>query len=118
MLCSCVYQHLAKELMSADARNFRKWYVRNAVQPMVSLMSMSLARDRKIIIIIFLREQLGTDDNYHINEQAIKGKKVILFDDVVTTGKSATKFKEHLEEMGAEVTLSIFLAKTKNLRRN
>lgn len=66
----------------------------------------------------FLQEQLGTDDNYHINEQAIKGKKVILFDDVVTTGKSAAKFKEHLEEMGAEVTLSIFLAKTKNFRRN
>ena len=57
-------------------------------------------------------------ESVFIDAKAIKGKKVVLFDDVVTTGKTCTAFKEKLESMGATVILAIFLGKTKSYRRN
>ena len=47
--------------------------------------------------------------NYIINEN-VAGKKVVLFDDVYTTGKSWTTFAYKLESMGAEVVQGVFLA--------
>ena len=52
--------------------------------------------------------------NLAIDEDMIKGKKIILFDDVVTTGATCQEFKERLEKLGAEVVLAIFLGKTKH----
>lgn len=40
------------------------------------------------------------------------GRKVILFDDVVTTGRSITLFAEKLESMGAEVLAAYCIGKT------
>lgn len=47
-----------------------------------------------------------------IDNHFFKGKKVILFDDLITTGMSSTLFKSRLEEAGADVISCIFLAKT------
>lgn len=47
-----------------------------------------------------------------IDNHFFKGKKVILFDDLITTGKSSTLFKSQLEEAGADVISCIFLAKS------
>ena len=50
----------------------------------------------------------------YIDENAVKGKVIILFDDVITTGKTCDTFKERLESLGATVKLAVFLGKTKN----
>ena len=41
-----------------------------------------------------------------------KGKKVLVFDDVVTTGKSFARFANELEQKGAEVVGGMFIGKT------
>lgn len=47
--------------------------------------------------------------NYTI-DKSISGHKVVLFDDVFTTGSSWTKFAASLESLGADVVQGIFLA--------
>ena len=46
-----------------------------------------------------------------------RGKKVVVFDDICTSGKSSETFVRLLEEAGAIVKLTMFLAKTKTYRR-
>jgi orotate phosphoribosyltransferase len=41
-----------------------------------------------------------------------KGKYVICFDDVLTTGESWATYAQHLEQLGAHILGGIFLAKT------
>lgn len=47
--------------------------------------------------------------NYTISS-SVKGKKIVLFDDVHTTGKSFASFACELEKLGAEVVHGVFLA--------
>ena len=47
----------------------------------------------------------------------VVGKKVVVFDDICTSGKSSETFVRLLEEAGAIVKLTMFLAKTKTYRR-
>ena len=56
------------------------------------------------------------NDTLVIDAKTIKGKNIVLFDDVVTTGKSCNEFKDKLETLGAKVTVAIFLGKTKKYR--
>ena len=56
-------------------------------------------------------------EQVYINENAVKGKVIILFDDVITTGNTCDTFKERLESLGATVKLAVFLGKTKNYRK-
>jgi predicted amidophosphoribosyltransferase len=56
-------------------------------------------------------------EQVYIDENAVKGKVIILFDDVITTGKTCDTFKERLESLGATVKLAVFLGKTKNYRK-
>lgn len=51
---------------------------------------------------------------YMVNLDAdfFKGKKVIIFDDLITSGATAEEFKEQLENVGATVLGGLFLAKT------
>ena len=51
----------------------------------------------------------------HIDEQYFHGRKVLLIDDIYTTGCSSMAFAGALEAAGAEVVMSIFLAKTRIL---
>lgn len=50
--------------------------------------------------------------------QNLKGKKVMVFDDITTTSKTADAFIDYLTALGAEVRMAFFLAKTKNYKFN
>ncbi len=56
------------------------------------------------------------EDNYEvqIDTSFFKGKKVVVVDDIVSSGATADRFAQQLEEAGAEVKGGIFFAKTKN----
>ena len=56
------------------------------------------------------------EDNYQVQIDAafFKGKKVVVVDDIVSSGRTADNFAKLLEEAGAEVKGGIFFAKTKN----
>lgn len=57
------------------------------------------------------RHKIKENSNYIINE-AIKGQKVVIVDDLLTTGKSLSSYTKKLRKSGAEVIGAIFLAKT------
>ena len=59
---------------------------------------------------------LGSADLFrgtYIDETFFRGKKVVVFDDICTTGKSSQAFIERLENAGASVRMALFLAKTR-----
>lgn len=49
--------------------------------------------------------------NYNITG-GIKGKRIIIVDDVFTSGQSLTDYKEEIEQCGGEVVAAIFYGKT------
>ena len=60
----------------------------------------------------------GASECIHINDNELREKKVLVVDDIVTTGKTANAFIDMLQTAGADVRGALFLAKTKNYRRN
>lgn len=64
------------------------------------------------------REQLkgtvGTDklENVEFNARYIRGKDVILCDDVTTTGQSLVQMKRKMMELGAKSVIGVFMART------
>ncbi len=58
---------------------------------------------------------IAQDDNYEVQVDGdfFNGKKVVIVDDIVSSGRTADNFAKQLEEAGAEVKGGIFLAKTK-----
>lgn len=62
-----------------------------------------------------LSENMG---EYVTFTQSLAGKKVLVFDDITTTSKTADAFIAYLTNMGAEVKMAFFLAKTKNYKFN
>ena len=50
----------------------------------------------------------------HFDEDFFKDKYVILFDDVITSGRSMIAFKIRLERMGAKVIAGMSIGKTKH----
>lgn len=57
------------------------------------------------------RDQIDESSNYLLNE-SVKGKKVVIVDDLLTTGSSLHSYTQKLKASGAEVIGAIFLAKT------
>jgi predicted amidophosphoribosyltransferase len=49
----------------------------------------------------------------HIDPEFFQGKKVLVVDDIYTTGQSSKAFIAAMEAAGATVTMAMFLAKTK-----
>ena len=58
----------------------------------------------------------NADEFIHVDNQ-LKGKNVIVIDDIVTTGKTATAFIDRMISAGANVKMAFFLAKTKYFKR-
>ncbi len=53
------------------------------------------------------------DDSLHIDTAFFDGKKVVLIDDICTTGRSAEAFTKRLQQAGADVCMALFLGRTK-----
>lgn len=49
---------------------------------------------------------------YAFDNEYFNGRNVLLFDDIMATGKSMGKFATHMEETGANVTAAVVLGKT------
>ena len=60
----------------------------------------------------------GASECIHFNDNALRGKKVLVVDDIVTTGKTANAFIDMLQSAGADVRGALFLSKTKSYRKN
>lgn len=52
----------------------------------------------------------------HINHVYFRGKKVLVIDDIYTTGQSSRSFIAAMEAAGADVVMAMFLAKTRQHR--
>ena len=50
--------------------------------------------------------------SYSLNKESLAGANVILFDDIVTTGRAVQRIKTELENLGANVLFFISVAKT------
>ena len=61
--------------------------------------------------------EYAAEDNVWIDEDFFKGKRILLIDDICTSGRTSDAFKERMESAGAHVRMAMFLAKTKNYRR-
>ncbi len=57
------------------------------------------------------RNKIEESSNYIINTN-LTGKKIIIVDDLLTTGKSLSSYAKKLKDSGAEIAGAIFLAKT------
>ena len=51
-------------------------------------------------------------ENIEFNAKYIKGKDVILCDDVTTTGQSLIQMKRKMLELGAKSVIGVFMART------
>lgn len=76
----------------------------------------------KLITCTGQREQLKTASNRscidvleNISFENVNGKKILLFDDVVTTGKSFSLIANKLLSLGAIEVVGLFLAETKHI---
>lgn len=49
----------------------------------------------------------------HIDAEFFSGKRVLVIDDIYTTGRSSDAFIDAIERAGATVTMAMFLAKTR-----
>lgn len=52
----------------------------------------------------------------HIDAEYFRGRKVLVIDDIYTTGQSSAAFIAAMQAAGATVTMAMFLAKTKRYR--
>ena len=57
------------------------------------------------------RADIQLEKNYELTEN-LKGKEIIIVDDLLTTGKSLKAFKEEVEKKGGKVVGAIFAAHT------
>lgn len=61
-------------------------------------------------------KHLGGDGNptIEINSNYFRGKYVVLFDDIITSGRSMSRMKSLLESAGANVICGLSIGKTKH----
>lgn len=53
------------------------------------------------------------NDFIHVDDGFFRGRKVLVIDDICTSGRSSAAFIAALQASGATVTMAVFLAKTK-----
>jgi len=57
-------------------------------------------------------------DNVRIDNDFFRGRRVIVVDDICTTGQTSNSFIERLKMAGADVRMALFIAKTKKFKTN
>ena len=59
----------------------------------------------------------AAEDNVWIDTDFFQGKRILIIDDIYTTGKTSEAFCEKMEQAGAHVRMAMFLAKTKQFKK-
>ena len=87
-------------------------YVRNQCPGLTSGISyLKYTGERQSLHLQKGRSDMQLEKNYELAEN-LKGKEVIIVDDLLTTGKSLKAFKEEVEKKGGKVIGAIFAAHT------
>ena len=66
---------------------------------------------------VHISKKHGQKSNVQIDTDYFNGKRVLLIDDICTTCATANAFIEQMQAAGADVRMTLFLAKTKTYRR-
>ena len=66
---------------------------------------------------VHISKKHDRESNVQIDTDYFNGKRVLLIDDICTTCTTANAFIEQMQKAGADVRMTLFLAKTKNYRR-
>ena len=66
---------------------------------------------------VHISKKHGQKSNVQIDTDYFNGKRVLLIDDICTTCATANAFIEQMRAAGADVWMTLFLAKTKNYHR-
>ena len=66
---------------------------------------------------VHISKKHGQQSNVQIDTDYFNGKRVLLIDDICTTCATANAFIEQMQAAGADVRMTLFLAKTKTFRR-
>ena len=59
---------------------------------------------------------IGKREKVHISGD-FQGKRILIIDDICTTGRTSDDFREKMEQAGAHVRMAMFLAKTKQFKK-
>ena len=59
----------------------------------------------------------AAEDNVWIDTDFFRGKRILIIDDICTTGRTSDDFREKMEQAGAHVRMAVFLAKTRQFKR-
>lgn len=102
---------------STDIKYFQRfkrlnWYIRTHRPELTSgLYDVDVFEPRESLHEAKGQANRVLERNYRITGN-IKGKKIIIIDDVLTTGQSVTDYKEEIERCGGKVAAAIFYGKT------
>lgn len=102
---------------STDIKYFRRFkhldcYIRNHCPELTSgLYDVDVFEPRESLHEAKGQENRVLKRNYRITGN-IKGKEIIIIDDVLTTGQSVAYYKEEIERCGGKVAAAIFYGKT------
>ena len=66
---------------------------------------------------VHISKKHGQKSNVQIDTDYFNGKRVLLIDDICTTCATANAFIEQMQAAGADVRMTLFLAKTKTFHR-
>ena len=61
--------------------------------------------------------EYAAEDNVWIDTDFFQGKRILIIDDICTTGRTSDDFREKMEQAGAHVRMAMFLAKTKQFKK-
>ena len=102
---------------STDIKYFRRfkrldWYISTHRSELTSgLYDVDVFEPRESLHEAKGNEKRILERNYRITGN-IKGKEIVIIDDVLTTGQSVADYKEEIERCGGKVVAAIFFGKT------
>lgn len=102
---------------STDTKYVRRfkcidWYIRTCRPELTSgLYDVEIFKERESLHAAKGGENRILERNYRITGN-IEGKEIVIVDDVLTTGKSMTDYKEAIERCGGKAVAAVFYGKT------